>query len=47
MNVETGYILIGFKGCHPITNKDSYALDVLSTILGDWISITTGILLKI
>ncbi len=35
MNVETGYILIGFKGCHPITNKDSYALDVLSTILGD------------
>lgn len=35
MKVETGYILIGFKGCHPIENKDSYALDVLATILGD------------
>ncbi len=35
MNVETGYILIGFKGCHPITSKDSYALDVLATILGE------------
>lgn len=35
MNVETGYILIGFKGCHPMTNKDSYALDVLATILGE------------
>ena len=35
MKVETGYILIGFKGCHPITNKDSYVLDVLATILGD------------
>ncbi len=35
MKIETGYILIGFKGCHPMTNKDSYALDVLATILGD------------
>ena len=35
MKVETGYILIGFKGCHPITSKDSYALDVLATILGE------------
>ncbi len=35
LNIETGYILIGFKGCHPIDNKDSYALDVLATILGD------------
>lgn len=35
LDVQTGYILIGFKGCHPIDNKDSYALDVLATILGD------------
>ena len=35
LKIETGSILIGFKGCHPITNKDSYALDVLATILGD------------
>ncbi len=35
MNVQTGYILIGFKGCNEINSKDSYALDVLSTILGD------------
>ena len=35
MNVQTGYILIGFKGCSEINSKDSYALDVLSTILGD------------
>ena len=35
MNVETGYILVGFKGCHKIDSKDSYALDVLATILGD------------
>ena len=35
LNVETGYILIGFKGCYPMTNKDSYALDVLATILGE------------
>ncbi len=34
-NIETGYILIGFKGCHPMENKDSYALDVIATILGD------------
>lgn len=35
MKIETGYILIGFKGCHPMENKDAYALDVLATILGD------------
>lgn len=35
MNVETGYILVGFKGCSPMSDKDSYALDVLATILGD------------
>ena len=35
MKVETGYILVGFKGCHPISNKDSYALDVLAVILGN------------
>lgn len=35
MKVETGYILIGFKGSQEVDNKDSYALDVLATILGD------------
>ncbi|MBQ9246643.1 insulinase family protein [bacterium] len=35
LNVETGSILIGYKGCHPVTSKDSYALDVLATILGE------------
>ena len=35
MKVQTGYLLIGFKGCNSINNKDSYALDVLATILGD------------
>lgn len=35
MKVETGYILIGFKGCPDVDGKDSYALDVLATILGD------------
>lgn len=30
---ETGYMLIGFRGA-TITEKDAYALDVLSTILG-------------
>lgn len=34
-DIQTGYILIGFKGCYPIDQKDSYALDVLATILGD------------
>lgn len=33
-NVESGYMLIGFRGS-PIVDKDSYALDVLSTIMGD------------
>ena len=31
---QSGYMLIGFRGVK-ITDKDSYALDVLSTILGD------------
>ena len=35
LNVETGYLLVGFKGCYPISHKDSYALDVLATILGE------------
>ena len=33
-DVQTGYMLIGFRGTS-IDDKDSYALDVLSTILGD------------
>lgn len=32
--IASGYILIGFKGVPSITDKDSYALDVLSAILG-------------
>ena len=35
LKVETGYLLIGFKGVNSIEHKDSYALDVLATILGD------------
>lgn len=35
LNVQTAYILMGYKGCYPVSNKDSYALDVLATILGD------------
>ncbi len=31
---QSGYMLIGFRGV-PISDKDSYALDVLATILGD------------
>lgn len=34
IDTNSGYILIGFRGTS-ITDKDSYALDVLSTILGD------------
>ena len=33
-NVQSGYMLIGFRGT-PIVNKDSYALDVLATIMGE------------
>ena len=33
-DVQTGYMIIGFRGTD-IDDKDSYALDVLSTILGD------------
>ncbi len=34
LDVQTGYYILGFKGVKP-TNRDSYALDVLSVILGD------------
>lgn len=34
IKTESGYIVIGFRGT-PITDNDSYALDVLATILGD------------
>lgn len=34
IDTESGYMIIGFRGT-PIDNKDSYALDVLATILGD------------
>ncbi|MDY6358029.1 MAG: pitrilysin family protein [Cyanobacteriota bacterium] len=34
IDTKTGYMLIGFRGT-PISDKDSYALDVLSTILGE------------
>ena len=33
-DTQSGYMLIGFRGVN-ITDNDSYALDVLSTILGD------------
>ena len=33
-DVKSGYMLIGFRGTD-VDDKDSYALDVLSTILGD------------
>ena len=35
LDIQTGYIIIGYKGCHPMTNKDAYALDVLATVLGE------------
>ncbi len=35
LKIETGYLLIGFKGVDSIEHKDTYALDVLATILGD------------
>ena len=34
IKTESGYMVIGFRGT-PINDSDSYALDVLSTILGD------------
>lgn len=34
IDTQSGYMLIGFRGTS-ITDKDSYALDVLSTILGE------------
>lgn len=34
IDTKTGYLMIGFRGT-PITDKESYALDVLSTILGE------------
>lgn len=33
-DTQTGYMLIGFRGTK-VDDKDSYALDILSTILGD------------
>ncbi len=33
-DIQSGYMLVGFRGTK-IDDKDSYALDVLSTILGD------------
>ena len=33
-DVQSGYMLIGFRGV-PISDRDSYALDVLSVILGE------------
>lgn len=34
IKTESGYIVIGFRGT-PIDDNDSYALDVLATVLGD------------
>lgn len=34
IDTESGYLLIGFRGTS-ITDKDSYALDVLATIMGE------------
>ncbi len=34
LKTQSGYMLIGFRGT-PVTSKESYALDVLSTILGE------------
>ena len=33
--IKNGYILIGFRGVNAKNTKDTYALDVLGTILGD------------
>lgn len=33
-NTESGYMIVGFRGT-PIEDKESYALDVLATVLGD------------
>lgn len=34
-DVQTGYMIIGFRGVDSKNKKDSYALDVLATVLGD------------
>ncbi len=34
-DVNTAYMLMGFKCARKVTDKDSYALDVLATIIGD------------
>lgn len=34
IDTQSGYLMIGFRGV-PITNRDSYALDILATILGE------------
>ena len=45
IDTESGYMLMGFRGV-PIDDKDSYALDVLATILGDGRSSVLNQLLK-
>ena len=35
LDTETGYLLIGFRGVTPKDKKDSAALDILTTILGN------------
>ena len=44
-DVQTGYMIIGFRGVS-IKDKDSYALDVLSTILGEGKSSVLNQLIK-
>ncbi len=34
-DIQTAYMIMGFKGCQNPSCKDSYTLDLLSTILGD------------
>lgn len=45
LDTESGYMVIGFRGT-PIDDKDSYALDVLATILGDGRSSVLNQILK-
>lgn len=44
-DVQSGYMLIGFRGVS-ITDKDSYALDVLATIMGEGRSSVLNQILK-
>lgn len=45
IDTQSGYILIGFRGTS-MTDKDSYAMDVLSTILGEGRSSVLNQILK-